>query len=190
MTAIVSTKMEGFSELRQVLKSTDKKLLTQTQKAMRQAASPMVAQARAMTPSDAPLSGWAHNGRTGWRQNEVLAGIGVKTGGRRLTATEWPLLSLQQKNAAGMIYDWAGRAGMANSVARSRPYARRPSGHRNTSQGRTLVDKIPRFGAIKGSQYSRVIFPAFAATRQEVVRAVADGVELAAQQINVEVGMI
>lgn len=186
----ITSQLIGVRELQTVLRNTDKKLLRQTQAQMRQAASPMVAQARSITPSASPLSGWAHNGRTGWRQSEVLSGISAKVGGRRVSATSWPLLSLQQKNVAGMIYDWAGRADLSNKVARSRPYPARPNGHAVTTQGQTLVNRIPKFGSIKGSQYSRVLFPAFAATRPEVTRAMIEAVETVARQVNVEIERI
>lgn len=188
--SIETGKVIGVRELQTILRNTDKKLFAQTQAKIRKAAGPMVAQAKAITPSQAPLSGWAHSGRTGWRQSEVLTGLSAKTGGRRISATEWPLLSLIQKNPAGMIYDWAGRAGMSNSKPRSRPYPGRPTGHRNTSQGDTMVRRIPAFGAIKGSKYSRVLFPAFVATRGEVRRAMIEAIETVAAQVNVEIERI
>jgi len=190
MSISVSAQVIGVKELQAILRATDKKLLRQTQQQMRKAASPMVAQARSITPDQSPLSGWAHKGRTGWRQSEVLSGISAKTGGTKFSSTSWPLLSLQQKNAAGMIYDWAGRANLSNKVARSRPYSGRPNGHANTTQGQTLVNKIPRFGSLKGGQYSRVLFPAFAATRTEVTRAIIEAVETVARQVNVEIERI
>jgi hypothetical protein len=186
----ISAKAIGIKELQTILRGSDKKLLRSTQAMMRKAASPMTAQARSLTPSQSPLSGWANNGRTGWRQSEVLSGIKVSLGGRSLSRTEWPLLTLQQGNAAGMIFDWAGRAGMSNKTSRSRPYLNKPSGHANTSQGRTMVARLPSFGYLKGSQYSRVLFPAFVATRDEVVRAVQDGVDEVARQLNIEIERI
>jgi hypothetical protein len=186
----ISAKAIGIKELQTILRESDKKLLRSTQRMMRKAASPMTAQARAITPSQSPLSGWANNGRTGWRQSEVLSGITVKVGGPSLRSNEWALLTLQQNNAAGMIFDWAGRDGMSNRRARSRPYLNKSAGHANTSQGSTMVARLPSFGYLKGSQYSRVLFPAFVATRDEVVRAVQDGVDQVARQLNIEIERI
>jgi hypothetical protein len=164
----ISAKAIGIKELQTILRESDKKLLRSTQKMMRRAASPMTAQARSITPVNGTLSGWAHKGRTGWRQAEVLQRITVSLGGRSLSRTEWPLLTLQQRNAAGMIFDWAGRAGTSSQ----------------------FVKALPRLGGVKGSQYSRVLFPAFVATRDEVVRAVQDGVDQVARQLNIEIERI
>lgn len=169
---IIVGKMEGFSEMRSALRTTDRKLFNATTRSIRQAGSSMVAQARALTPSEAPLSGWAHAGRTGWRQSQVLSGITIRVGGRRISQTEWMLASLQQKNAAGMIYDWAGRAGKG----------KRPLPH--------FINLLPRLGSRKGSQYSRVLFPAFVATRVEVTRAMMEAVETVAKQVNADVRRI
>jgi hypothetical protein len=67
-----------------------------------------------------------------------------------------------------MIFDWAGRAGTSSQ----------------------FVKALPRLGYLKGSQYSRVLFPAFVATRDEVVRAVQDGVDQVARQLNIEIERI
>lgn len=168
----VKSQLIGVRELQTILRNTDKKLLRQTQAQMRQAASPMVAQARSITPSTSPLSGWAHKGRTGWREADVQGGLSAKVGGSRISATSWPLLSLRQKNPAGMIYDWAGRVNKG----------KRPLPH--------FVNLLPKLGSIKGSQYSRVLFPAFVATRAEVTRAMIDAVETVARQVNVEIERI
>jgi hypothetical protein len=168
----LSAKVIGVKELQATLKETDRKLLRSTQASMRRAASPMVAQVKSMTPSASPLSGWVHKGRTGWRQSEVLAGVSTAVGGRALSSTVWPLLSLQQKNPAGMIYDWAGRTN---------------AGKRPLQQ---FVKLLPALGGVKGSQYSRVLFPAFVATRDEVVRAVQDGVDKVAAELNIEIERI
>jgi hypothetical protein len=168
----LSAKVIGVKELQAILKESDRKMLRSTQASMRKAASPMTSQAKSMTPSATPLSGWAHKGRTGWRQSEVLSGISTAVGGRAVSRTVWPLLSLQQKNPAGMIYDWAGRTN---------------AGKRPLQQ---FVKLLPALGGVKGSQYSRVLFPAFVATRDEVVRAVQDGIDEVAKQLNIEIERI
>ena len=181
----VNVQVVGVKELLAALKSTDKKLVRQTQAAMRDAGSPLVAQARNMTPTT-PLSGWGHNGRTGWRDSEVQSGLKVSIGGARM-GTSWPLLKLTQKNPAGMIFDWAGRAGMSQRKPRSREYAGRPQGHANTTQGRALIANLPQFGYIKGAKYSRVLFPAFVATRREVTAALLEALDKVAAEMNREI---
>lgn len=183
MAQDLSGEVKGWREVQKILRQIDRKALRQTQAFMRQAASPMVAQARALTPSESPLAGrlsnrtggrtpgWSHRGRTGWRQQEVIAGIKVSVGGPPIRANQtWPLLTLTQSTAAGMIYDWAGR---------SRRYMKRPNEY--------FVGRLPRLGQIKGSEYSRVLFPAFVATREEVIAAILDGLDQVAKQVNAEI---
>jgi len=186
----LSAKVIGVKELQAILKESDRKMLRSTQASMRKAASPMTSQAKSMTPKESPLSGFSHAGRTGWRQSEVLGGIKATIGGRAVSRTVWPLLSLTQSSPMGMIYDWAGRAGGSKKKPRSAPYAARTRGHANTSQGAAMIKNLPRFGSVKGSQYSRVLFPAFVATRDEVVRAVQDGIDEVARQLNIEIERI
>jgi len=168
----ITSQLIGVKQLQTILRMTDRKMLRQLQNAMRQAASPMVAQARSITPHQSPLDGWDHRGRTGWRQSEVLAGLTVKIGGTRLSPTVYPLMTLRQNNPAGMIYDWAGRVN---------------KGKRPLNQ---FVNLLPRLGSTKGGRYSRVLFPAFVATRAEVTRAMIEAVETAARQVNVEIERI
>lgn len=184
----VSMQVIGVKELLTVLKSTDKKLVRETQAAMRGAGSPLVAQAREITPSN-PLSGWVHSGRTGWRDSEVQSGLKVSVGGARMKDS-WPLLKLTQKNPAGMIFDWAGRAGMSQRKPRSREYPGRPRGHANTTQGRALIANLPQFGYVKGSKYSRVLFPAFVASRREVTGALLEALDKVAAEMNREIERI
>ena len=178
----------GVREVQRILKQLDRKVQRQTQAMMRQAASPMVSQARSLLPSSAPLSGWAHNGRVGWQQSQVSSGVKAATGGRAIRQNQtWPLLTLTQSNAAGMIYDWAGRSNYAGRTARTRAYNRRPNGHAVNGQGFAMIANLPKLGGIKGSKYSRVLFPAFVATRGEVVGAVLDALDQVARQVNVEI---
>jgi hypothetical protein len=186
----LSAKVIGVKNLQEILKESDRKMLRSTQMMMRKAASPMVAQAKSMTPKSPPLSGFAHNGRTAWRQSDVLGGIKATIGGRAVSRTVWPLLSLTQSSPIGMIYDWAGRGNEAGKEARSKPYGTRQKGHRINGQGFAMIRNLPRFGSVKGSQYSRVLFPAFVATRDEVVRAVQDGIDEVARQLNIEIERI
>ena len=172
--ADAAVQVQGVKEVLAILRQIDRKAMRQTQAAMRQAASPLVSQARSLTPQSPPLSGWGHSGRTGWRESEVLSGIRVAVGGRAIRANQtWPLLTLTQSTAAGMIFDWAGRAGR---------YMKRPESD--------FVGKLPKLGSLKGGQYSRVLFPAFAASRGEVIAAVLDAVDQVARQVNVEISRV
>lgn len=183
----LTTEVLGVKGLTRLLRETDKKLARELQQKMRSATQPMLAQARQLTPGAAPLSGWDHSGRTGWRQSEVMSGLKVTVGGRSMRRYESPLLVLSQKNPAGMIYDWAGRSSYAGRKARSAGYRSRESGHALRGQGLTMIARLPQLGAIKGSRYSRVLFPAFVATRADVVRAIMAAVDEMAERVNVEI---
>jgi len=183
-----AVQVQGVREVQRILKQIDAKAQRQTQAMMRKAAAPMVARAKSATPAQAPLSGWAHSGRTGWRTSEIQSKIKATTGGRAIRKNQtWPLISLIQGNAAGMIYDWAGRSNYTGRKPRSAPYPGRPRGHLLNGQGRNLVNTLPRLGATKGSEYSRVLFPSYVATRDQVVDAILDGLDQVAKQINREI---
>lgn len=170
---VISAQVVGVKELFSLLRTTDKKLLRLTQAAMKTAASPMVAQARSATPTgEAVLEGWRHKGRTGWRDAEVLSGISASVGGRGVSRNTWPLLKLTQKNAAGMIYDWAGRTG------------------KGKRKDEYFVKYLPKLGATKGSQYSRVLFPSFVVTRREVTAALLEALDKVAAEMNREIERI
>lgn len=177
----------GVKGLTRLLRETDKKLARELQRSMRSAVQPMIAQARQFTPAESPLSGWDHAGRTGWRQSEVMSGLKVTVGGRSMRRNELPLLVLSQQNPAGMIYDWAGRSSYTGRKARSAGYRGRQSGHALRGQGRVMVAYLPRLGAFKGSKYSRVLFPAFVATRGDVIRAIIAAVDEMAAKVNIEI---
>lgn len=186
---VISAQVVGVKEMFALLKTTDKKLVRQTQAAMRTAASPLVAQARSITPAVAPLSGWAHNGRVGWKQSDVMSGLKVSIGGARV-GTTWPLLRLVQKSAAGQIYDLAGRGNYTGRESKSKAYSGRPNGHRLNGQGRAMVANLPNLGYIKGSKYSRVVFPAFVASRRDVTAALLEALDKVAADMNHEIERI
>lgn len=62
--------VRGLKEALATLNKIEPGLRKQITKDIRKIAEPALAEIRSLIPSDAPLSGMAHNGRTGWNGNE------------------------------------------------------------------------------------------------------------------------
>lgn len=85
----------------------DKQLKAQVVKQMKHAAKPLADAIQSYIPPEAPLSGFDHAGRTGWKTGRST--VVVKYGGRRPKNRDtWPLLSLRLDKAAWAIFDMAG----------------------------------------------------------------------------------
>lgn len=90
------------------LKELDKAVFFEAIKEIKKAARPLAQQLEQNIPSDPPLSGMARGTRYPW--SSKARKVEVKYGGRKdRTKDEWPLLKLQLKDAAGAIYDMAGK---------------------------------------------------------------------------------
>jgi len=164
----IVTNVTGVREVFRELRKFEPKLVRQTQTQMKAAAAPLATEAQrnirnAAASSvylggggSAPLSGWSRGGRLGWDTGKVAKGVSIRAGGNYDRARhQWTILRVFQASPAGMLFDWAGRNGKYIDGGKNpRP-----------GRGRAFVDNLPRFGYIKGSQYSRTIFPAVVATR-------------------------
>lgn len=114
----------GARETLREIKTLDIELRRQTWKSMRSASKPMLNAARGLVPASPPMRNWrtveATRGRTrggaGWPAWDAPSkGVKVKIGGRaRRNDRTWPLLRLTQADAAGAIYDMAGRKSSGN----------------------------------------------------------------------------
>lgn len=97
------------------LRKTDEKLYWATVNQMKTAAKPLATAIDGNYPSGPPLSGFDHNGRTGWGQRKRTT---IKVGGKRGKAG-WPLVRILVGDAPRMIFDMAGRGSLgANLSAR------------------------------------------------------------------------
>lgn len=85
------------------LRKFDRELYWGTVNRMKVAAKPLADAIDSNFPTDAPMSGFDHNGRTGWRQRKVTR---TKVGGRR-TGRGWPLVRIIVADAPRMIFDLA-----------------------------------------------------------------------------------
>ena len=161
-------------ELLRLLGKIDNDARKQVQRDIVRMAAPMAGRAKQLAPQTAPLYGWAHNGRTGWKDKPVINGYRVRFGGRGFTnATgerEFPLLTLEARNPAGAIFDWAGRK----------------SGQQSSQFTAQLANEGWGLGWTKGAKYSRVLFPAYVAEKQNVIANIQSALDEVARRINRE----
>jgi HK97 gp10 family phage protein len=105
--ANVTYTVEGVTAAIKTLRKMDKELAKEYRGLMRAAAAPLQAEARSLVPVQAPLTNWGQ-WKGGW-SNKVRTGIRTKinTGGKKYRVG---VIEVQQTNAAGAIFDMAGRA--------------------------------------------------------------------------------
>ena len=102
---------ESLAELRQL----DKVAFFEAIKEIKKAARPMQQAMQAGLPSSPPLSGMAR-GRLKWSGR---AKVNVKYGGRKDRRKDtWPLLKLELKDGAAVLFDMAGKNGSSPFSAR------------------------------------------------------------------------
>ena len=123
---------------------------------------------------DRPASGWTQRGGLGWNTNRVIKGfkVSAQRSYQKQTHT-WAVATFYQQNRAGALFDWAGRNG--SHVGKGKPGRgqRDLDAAANRRRGVAFVNNMQaaiRFGSIKGSKYSRTVFPALVRERETIVR--------------------
>jgi len=102
-----STSVYGVRETLAELREMDKALFFEAVREIKKAASPLARAIESHIPSEPPLSGMAR-GRLAWKKAKVT----VKYGGRKdRNKDEWPLLKLELKDGAAVLFDMAGKNG-------------------------------------------------------------------------------
>jgi len=106
----------GGREAIKALSGLPKELRNETRKNIRTAAAPIKTAAQGNIPGVA-LSGWRNwqGGRLAYRRTQAQAGIGMRIGGGRDSDETWRVITLTQKNAAGAVFEMAGRRSSGNS---------------------------------------------------------------------------
>jgi hypothetical protein len=112
--AEVDTRIEvtGLAEALKTLQKIDPELRKEVIKGMKTAAAPLEAAARSLIPDARPLTNW-YGWKGGWNTAAVRKGVKVAFRGgkvRGVAGDVFPLLTLRQTNAAGAIFDIAGRS--------------------------------------------------------------------------------
>lgn len=104
---MAQTSVYGVRETLAELKQLDKAAFFESIKEIKKAARPLQQKLEAGIPHDPPLSGMTRPKRIAWSGK---ARVEVKYGGRKdRTKDEWPLLKLELKDAAAVIFDMAGK---------------------------------------------------------------------------------
>lgn len=114
----MSTKVtvRGVKATLSTLREFDDDLYWRTVNKMKSAAKPLAAAIDGNFPQSAPLSGFDHNGRTGWRRPKVTE---IKVGGKRNKRTgEWPLVRIVIRDAARAIFDMAAAGNLNTALSR------------------------------------------------------------------------
>jgi hypothetical protein len=165
----VATHVDGVREVLRELRKFDKKLVYKSQNRLKRAGAPILTEGRRLIAAgaastvyqggsgSAPLSGWRSSGRLGWNTAKAQKGLTIAySGSYDKRSNTWPIMRVQQKSPAGMLYDWAGRSGRYIGAS-GRP-----------ARGYAFINNLPRLGYVKGSRFSRTVFPAVVKTRRIV----------------------
>jgi hypothetical protein len=107
----VTVRIDNAASVRRLMRDAAPDLLKEIDKANREAAKPILAYAKSIVPNRAPISGWAHAGRTGWDSGKVAKGMVLRAGKRSSFSDYRSLLEFRQTNAAGAIFEVLGRRG-------------------------------------------------------------------------------
>lgn len=159
-------RVTGVREAMAALKEVDKKLERDLRKRMGSAAKPLQAAAQAKIPSAAPMSNWTR-GRYAYDGGAARGGVKVKVGGAaRKNRWTWPLVTLTQSNAAGIIYDMAGRRSRGRSKS-----------------GVQFIANLNRFG-----RASRSMWPAAEQNRKVVDAEILKAIEDTTKTVNAKIG--
>ena len=170
----VAAEAEGLADAIRTLGKVDKELKKELVRSMKKAADPLVAEARSLIPSAKPLTNW-YGWKGGWDTSKVKRGIKVSQRNTAQRTREGQqqetirLLALTQTNAAGAIYDMAGKAGGHGT------------GSEGLARGEAMIRKLD-----ETRTSSRSLWPAAERRLGEVQDAVRDAIEDMERTINEE----
>lgn len=153
----------GVPQLLSSLQKIDPQLKRATVARMKQAARPMVDEARALVPTEKPLTNWG-TWKGGYDPKKIRRGIKVTYKGpsRRDRGKElFPLLKLVNSDPGGAIFDIAGKA---NGAGR---------GSEGADRGRQMIGKLRR----GNGPASRVVWRAAERHLDDVQEAVKDAIK-------------
>ena len=118
MSATIRGEVTGVRESLRVLGKIDKEQRKEAVKELKAGGAPMVQVARLQYPMRAPLSGMDDNGRLGYKPGRVQQQVSVKVGGKQPPSKDrYPVVTLQQTNAAAQLFSMAGMSNNAYSRA-------------------------------------------------------------------------
>ena len=142
---MLSMRVVGISEVSKTLRAIDKDIVNKARKDLRTGAKPIADAVRANIPTEAPLSGMVHNGRTAWKPSGVK--VNVKTNFTKRAEKRGTYLVAV---VAGAPKDYA-RGAAAFQIADMAGRKRRG----NTGSGRAMIRALNA-----KSRASRYVYPA------------------------------
>ncbi len=170
----VAAEAEGLADAIRTLGKVDRELKKELVRSMKKAADPLVAEARSLIPSAKPLTNW-YGWKGGWDTSKVKRGIKVSQRNTAQRSREGQqqetirLLSLTQTNAAGAIFDMAGKAGGHGR------------GSEGAARGEAMIRKLDETRTA-----SRSLWPAAERRLGEVQDAVRDAIDDMERTLNEE----
>jgi len=165
----------GLAETLREISKMDKELMKQIRRDWREIAKPAIRDAQEMTPNEPPLSRMAR-GRTAWVNGQpdrkIKAYISLKRPRKKSSnVTDYPLATVEQRDAAGIIFDMAGRKTNGGNKSRRKL----PDGStRVINYRQTLIENLEKEAALKSF-------------RRQASRAMWPGVERSAPQLSREI---
>jgi hypothetical protein len=121
---MLSMRVVGIAEVSKTLKAMDKDLVNQARKDLRTGAKPVADAVKQNIPTEAPLRGMIHNGRTAWKPSGVKVTVKTnftKKAERKGTSLVSIVAGAQGKNAIGgaafQIADMSGRKRRGNTAS-------------------------------------------------------------------------
>lgn len=191
--------VRGLVETKQALRKFAPDLKRNLDREARSFLKVMVSDARGFVPANSPLSGWqihskgkaitaqtsAFSMRTFplFQAAEIKAGLVFKVGGMKPTRSGFRAeYALQNKSAAGAIYEMAGRInpdGLPWGGLKASPTDRKVSHSRNPKAGKQFIDAIDRedgYRQIHGKKDGRLIFRAVEKDNGKAIRGITNAV--------------
>lgn len=134
---------KSVNKLLDAMKELEPSSLAALRKNFRTSLAQEAGQIKRSVPSESPFRGMRQNyyGRVQWQQPKVRVAATPGSSTRRREYA--PVVTLIATGAPNLGFDYTELAGVRRRPPRprSKPYARRPQGHANTTQGEALIKK-------------------------------------------------
>ena len=145
---MLSMRVVGIAEVAKTLKGIDNDLVKQARKDLRNGAKPVATAVKNNIPTEAPLRGMIHNGRTAWNPS------GVKVAVRTNFSTKAEKNGYKLVSIVAGIKGNRGQSAQGNAAFQIADQAGRSRGGK-TKSGRAMIRKLNSH-----SRASRYVYPA------------------------------
>jgi hypothetical protein len=188
----VKVEIRGNADLRKALRRFTPDLEKALKKELRAALLPVVRQAKGFVPAQSPMRGWA--GRSfsegnfpTYNSSTIIAGITYTTTPSKINENGFSsMASIQNRSAAGAIYEGAGRIGPQPWVGpKAGSKSNKVSKSNNPKAGAQFIDNLPPLvSSLKGR--GRLIYRAWAGSQGRAEGAAMKAIDTAIRQFRVE----